>query len=67
MNQEKYEETLYELNLFKTAFDLLLKDDCKAAPGNWTGSLDELYYGRGAYYMDLAKKELSRGENRWKD
>jgi hypothetical protein len=54
------EEKLNQLNLYKVAFDLLLKDDCRIAPGNWTGTLDELYYGRKDYYMDLAKKELLR-------
>ena len=53
---------LDELNLYKMAFDLLLKDDCKAAPGNWSGSLDELYEGRKTYYIDLAHKELNKGE-----
>jgi hypothetical protein len=63
-----YDVDLEQLKLYKVAFDILLKDDCKASPGNWCGSLDELYEGRKDYYMDLAKKELSReGEDRWKD
>lgn len=50
--------------LYKIAFDLLLKDDCIDAPGRWTGTLDELYEGRKAYYLDLAKKELERIKGR---
>ena len=46
--------------LYKIAFDLLLKDDCIDVPGRWTGTLDELYEGRKAYYLDLAKKALER-------
>ena len=63
-----YDVDIEQLKLYKIAFYLLLKDDCKAAPGNWYGSLDELYEGRKEYYMELAKKKLSReGEDRWKD
>ena len=52
---EEIEKKLEELELYKIAFDLLLKDDCKFAPQGWTGSIDDLYIGRKAFYFNKAK------------
>lgn len=48
MMNENYDEEIY-----KIAFDLLLKDTC-LNDSKWLGSLDELYEGRRMYYINKA-------------
>lgn len=48
MMNENYDEEIY-----KVAFDLLLKDTC-LNDSKWLGSLDELYEGRRMYYINKA-------------
>lgn len=49
------------LEIYKKAFELLLRDNCLTDPGNWTGTLDELYEGRKQYYLEIAKDKLQEG------
>lgn len=42
-----------ELELYRIAFELLLKDDC-LNDKDWLGTLDELYEGRKEYYLNKA-------------
>lgn len=49
-----------ELELYRIAFELLLKDDC-LHDKDWVGSLDELYEGRKEYYLNKAKEKLKAG------
>lgn len=49
-----------ELELYRIAFELLLKDDC-LNDKDWLGTLDELYEGRKEYYLNKAKEKLKGG------
>lgn len=52
-----------ELELYRIAFELLLKDDC-LNDKDWLGTLDELYEGRKEYYLDKARKIIESMRNR---
>ena len=49
-----------ELELYRIAFELLLKDDC-LNDKEWLGTLDELYEGRKEYYINKAKEKIRQG------
>lgn len=49
-----------ELELYRIAFELLLKDDC-LNDKDWLGTLDELYEVRKEYYLNKAKEKLKGG------
>ena len=49
-----------ELELYRIAFELLLKDDC-LNDKDWPGTLDELYEGRKEYYMNKASEIVKAG------
>ena len=52
-----------ELELYRIAFELLLKDDC-LNDDKWLGTLDELYEGRKAYYLNKASEIVKARWNR---
>lgn len=49
-----------ELELYRIAFELLLKDDC-LNDKDWLGTLDELYEGRKEYYLNKAIETIKAG------
>lgn len=50
-----------EQELYRIAFELLLKDDC-LNDDKWLGTLDELYEGRKGYYLNKAIEKFKKGE-----
>ena len=50
-----------ELELYKIAFELLLKDDC-LNDKEWLGTLDELYEGKKGYYLNKAIERFKAGD-----
>ena len=50
-----------EQELYRIAFELLLKDDC-LNDKEWLGTLDELYEGRKEYYLNKAIEKFNKGD-----
>ena len=54
-------QMINEQELYRIAFELLLKDDC-LNDKEWLGTLDELYEGRKEYYLNKAIEKFNKGD-----